>query len=117
MPKNSAQPASGLPIWGASKPPCARAGTIPSPSLGTSAGKELSVAAFVEDRLPQPGLVVETERGHDRPMRVHRADQSLSLERHPDRRIAQPARVAGCDDGIAEMEMIAVRIGRAYWDA
>src|SRR5689334_24642683 len=117
MPKNSAQRESRLPIWRASKPPCARAGTIPSLSVGASAGKGLSVAAFVQDRLPQPGLVVETERRHHRPLRVHRVDQSLSLQRYPDRRIAQSAGVAGGDDGIAEVEMIAVRIGRAYWDA
>src|SRR5256885_12222968 len=99
MPKNSARSASGIPISGASKPLCAKADTIRSASPGASAGEAPSAPALVQDRLSQPGLVVETERGHDRSIRVHRADQSLALERYPDRGIAQPAGVAGCDYG------------------
>ena len=75
------------------------------------------MAAFVQDRFTQPRLVVETERGHDRPMRIHRADQPLALERHPDRGIAKPAGVARRYDSVTEVEMIAVRIGRAHDNA
>src|SRR5271163_781782 len=117
MPKNSAKRTSGHPISGASKPPCAGAVTIRSVSRGASAGDGPSVTAFVEDHLAQPRLVVEAERSHNRAMRVHRSDQSLALQRHPDCGIAQPAGVAGCNYGVAEVKMIAVRIGRAHGNA
>src|SRR5690348_12737058 len=117
MPKNSAQRAGEHPISGASKPPCARAVTIPSVLPGASAGNGLSVIALAEDRLAQPRLVIETERGDNGAMRVPRADQALPLQRHPDRGIAQSAGVAGRDHGVAEVEMIAVRIGRVHCNA
>src|SRR5690348_6740584 len=117
MPKNSAQRGSEDPISGASRPPCARAGTIRLVSPGASAGSGLSVTASVEDRLAQSGLVVETERGHDRSMRVHRADQAFTLQRRPNGGIAQSAGVAGHNHGVAEVEMIAVRVGRAHGNA
>src|ERR1700757_774496 len=114
MPKNSAQWASECPILSASKPPCAKAAIIPSASPGAFVGEAPSVAASVEDHLAQPSLVVEPERSHDGSVRVHRADQSLPLQRHPDCRIAQPAGVASCDHGVAEVKMITMRIGRPY---
>src|SRR5437868_2809775 len=117
MPKNSAQLVSGFLISGASKLPCARAVTTPSVLRGASAGNGLSVTALAEDRLAQPRLVIETERGDNGAMRVPRADQALPLQRRPDRGIAQSAGVAGRDHGVAEVEMIAVRIGRVHGNA
>src|SRR5260370_29316200 len=117
MPKNSAQRGSEHPMSGGSKPPCARAGTIRSVSPGASAGSETSVTASVEDRLAQHGLVVETERGHDRSMRVHRADQAFTLQRHPNGGIAQSAGGAGHNHGVAAMGMIAGRGGGAHGNA
>src|ERR1700758_1256756 len=108
MPKNSAHRASEFPISGASKLPYARADTIRSASRGDSGGNEPSVTAFAKDRLAQARLVVETQRCHHRAMRVHRADQTFTLQHHPDRRIAQSGGVAGRDHGVAEVEMIAM---------
>src|SRR5215472_19162080 len=98
MPKNSAQRAGRLPILPASGSPCARADTTPSVSPGVFAGDARSVIAFVENRLVQSRLVVETERRDDGPVRVHRANQSPPFQRHPDRRITQAGGVASCDD-------------------
>ena len=75
------------------------------------------MCTFVQYRLAQPRFVVKAERGHNCPVRIHRADQSFALKRHPNGRVAQPTGVFGCHHGIAEMEMIAVRIRRLYGNA
>src|SRR5580692_9370700 len=117
MPKNSAHRGGGISTAPASRRRCVRAGTIRSASPGASAGSGPSVSAFVEDHLAQPRLVLETERGYDRTVRVHRVDQALSLQRCPDGGVAQAAGIACRYDCVAEMEMIAVRIGRAHGNA
>src|SRR6266436_3278178 len=116
MPKNLAQSAARLPISGESKPRFATAPIILWVSPGAFAGDAPSMAALVENRLAQSRVVVEPEGGHDRAVRVHRIDQSLALEYHPNRGIAQPAGIAGGNHGLAEVKMVAVRIRRADGD-
>jgi hypothetical protein len=82
-------------------------------SPGVFAGDEPSMATLMQDGLAQPRLVGETEWGDDRAARVHCVDQSFALERYPHRGIAQPAGVASGDHGLAEVKMIAMRIGQA----
>jgi hypothetical protein len=71
------------------------------------------MAALVQDPVTQSRIVTETDRRQDSAIRVQRADQPLALQSDPHRRIAEPAGVARSDNGVSEVEMVAVRIGRA----
>src|SRR5215831_10665228 len=86
-------------------------------SLGASAGDRRSVARPTQDHLAHSGLIAEPKRRQDAAIRIHGPQQSLALQRQPDRGIAQTARVAGGDDGLAEVEMVAMRVGRPHDDA
>src|SRR3981081_4923921 len=66
----------------------------------------------LQDYVAQPGFVFLTERRQDHGLGQLRANEALAFERRPDRRAAQAGRIARRDDRLAEMEMIAMRIGQ-----
>ena len=117
-------PARIAALW----PPARR--QLRSPSPAASAGEQLGRrkpaagppgSAVIRDRLrcqdraAEPGFVIEPDRGHD-DSRRRRPDHPLALERGPDRRVAQSGGVARGDDRLAQMKMIAVRVGQAGQD-
>src|ERR1700730_14317991 len=63
----------------------------------------------------QAGVVADPERGQHGAIRK-RAYQPLAFERRPYRRIAQPAGIARSDQGIAEVNMVAMLMGAAGAD-
>jgi len=65
----------------------------------------------MQDRIPHPSVVFLAERGQDHRLGQLWADQPLTFERGPDRWVAQPRRIARRDDGLAEVEMVAMRVG------
>ena len=69
-------------------------------------------APDMQDRVAQPGVVADPERGQHGTIRK-RAYQPPAFERRPYRRIAQPAGIARSDQGIAEVKMVAMRMGQA----
>src|SRR5580704_827690 len=82
------------------------------PLAGTAAvlmwrSSRISVRGAMEHRVAQPGVVLLAGRRQDHRLGQFRANEALAFERGPDRRVAQPGRVACGDDRLAEMEMIA----------
>src|SRR5215471_3073361 len=116
MPKSSAQSPTGRPTWPESKPRCATAPITQSGSPTDCAGDVCSMAALVQDRVAHSRLVVKAGRCHNRAIGVEGTDQPFALQRYPDCRIAQPARITRDDYGLAEMKMIAVRLRRPNHD-
>src|SRR5215471_14949192 len=141
MPMSSPRAAGACPILRASKPRCAPVPIIRSVSPGTSYGSDTGpdadrhrghaparltlsgnrglagtplVAAAVQDDLAQSGLIIETKRGQNGTVGIRRTDQALALQRDPNRGIAQPASVAARHYGLAEVEMVAVRLRRPH---
>src|SRR2546425_517872 len=86
---------------------------IRSVSRPASSGNDAaSVLGAMEHRIAQPGVVLLAERSQDHRLGQLRANEALAFERRPDRRVAQSGRVARGDDRLAEMEMIAMRVGQ-----
>jgi hypothetical protein len=70
------------------------------------------VTGAMQDLVAQPGVVSLAERGQDHRLGELGADEALALEHGPHRRVAQAGRVARGNHRLAEMKMIAVRIGQ-----
>ena len=66
-----------------------------------------AVVRAMQDRMAQAGLVVEAERGNNNRWR-RRPNQALSLQRRPNRWVAQASRIPRGDNHFANMEMISM---------
>src|SRR5438132_6517163 len=116
MPRSLAQPATSRSTSNAS-PLRSSPGPIP-PWVWRAAfaGERRSGASVsapeMQDGVAQAGVVADPERGQHDAIRK-RAYQPLAFEHRPYRRIAQPGGIARGDQGIAEVKMVAMRIGQA----
>ena len=68
------------------------------------------MTVYVQDCVAQSGVVADPERGQDRAVRKV-TDQTLTLERAPHGRIAQPSGVMRRDDRLPNVKMVAMRHG------
>ena len=66
----------------------------------------------VQDRAPQAGVVLLTERRQDHGFGKLWADEPLAFQRRPNRRVPQPRRITGRDHRLAKMEMVAMWVGQ-----
>ena len=70
------------------------------------------MTVYVQDCVAQSGVVADPERGQDRAVRKV-TDQTLTLERDPHGRIAQPGGVTRRDDCFSDVKMVAMCDGQA----
>jgi len=68
------------------------------------------MTVYVQDCVAQSGVVADPERGQDRAVRKV-TDQTLTLERDPHGRIAQPGGVMRRDHRLTDVDMVAMRHG------